>query len=80
MKGESELLADQRICQAQSSIEIEARSDQLVLETIVYLDPDYRDREENVLYRQDAESLITLGVLLGGAFVSYSIILLHLLN
>ncbi len=60
--------------------EIESNFNQFVSETIAYLDPDKANCADNLTYYQDAESLITLVVLLGGAFISYSIILIHLLG
>src|SRR5579884_585294 len=61
-------------------VEVDSNFNQFVSEAIAYLDPENSNRDHNSTYYQDAESLITLVVLLGGAFVSYSIILIHLLG
>lgn len=68
------------LSQRQEGVEIASNFDQLVSRAIAYLDPDNDNSAERLTYWEDAESLITLIVLLGGAFVSYSMIVLHLLR
>ena len=61
-------------------VEVDSNFDQVVSRTIAYLDPENQNLAQPPPYWEDAESLITLIALLGGAFVSYCIIFIHLLR
>jgi len=61
--------------QIRRTVEVGSDFDQFVSRTIAYLDPDNQNPPRPLTYWEDAESLITVIVFVGGAFVSYCTLL-----